>query len=350
MSSEKSPLMMTNDREIILDLTEYSSISTTRQTRQHLWKYVYYTIGFGCLILLFCTILHFIYSNHKYIVEPQFIFHPPPPISENNPLLPEYQMIKQSHMLNTDFIEERCDKIKYMNRLIEIRHDIAEEFHISYNNVDETMWAQETNMSIEQLNKIIHDSELAKRELLSFNRRILSKWLISQLPGGKHIPWYDMIEFGMNEIIIAVDLYDSEIHGDFQTYLTYIIDDSYQDFYETFLIEGNYEISNIDKYISPEYVFFHVNMNIAYSLVKMMMTQYIQKFTNITETDRFDLIYVLENTFHPLEFNLLSMEYGLKGDRYMEIEEIRDLMEITPDTFMDIISKMLKKSKSHFIL
>lgn len=349
-----------SDYEEIIDLCEIEDNKPVyKKSSFKIVDYVMFCIGSGFILLflyttgfLYLPIIQMINTAKLYAldntteIESLFIFSPPPLFPDNTLITPEYQMVRQSHILNTDFIEEKCEKIKEMNRLLDIRHDLADEFEMSVDEVDIQIWANEARLSEKELMTKIHDSRLAKHDLMIFNRRILSKWLLSKLPSGQ-LPLYDMIEFVLNEIVIAIDLYDPDIHGDYSTYIQYFVEDNYYHFYEKFIIEGNEDISHIGNYISPHYILYQLNMNIAFSLVKLMIQQCLFNVFNNTKntSNKMDNICLIENTIHPVEFNMLMIELGFVDDRSMSIEEISEMMQMTPDTLLDIIYRSMKKIK-----
>ena len=246
--------------------------------------------------------------------------------------------------MRVDTIERNCEKIKQLNRVLDVRYHIALEEDRTISSITFEEWAKACHLSVDDLDRIVRESELAKRELLASNRKLISRWLISLLPRAE-VPLYDIMDFALNEIIIAADIYDPEIHENFETYVTMWLDESYKIRYE----DGTYE--------PPPYIMANINTNIAYSTVKYLVQREISIFlgkkrnkTNEKTTlddirmdEKNDIIYFIESTFHPLESNILLMQLGFYDDRSMSIQEIADLMEMTPDTVRDVMARSLKK-------
>ena len=271
------------------------------------------------------------YEDSK--IEPLFYFNPTP-------------IVKEMHIMNTDTIEKQCDKIKKLNKVLDIRYHMALENKIAPSEVSFEDWAKQCSISVNDLDRIIQESEIAKRELLSSNRKLISRWLISLLPRAE-ISIYDIIDFALHEIIIAADIYDPNNHVNFEEYLTTWLDESYKLRYEQ-------NVSKDNMYSSlPSYTFANIDTNVAFSIVKYLIQKEVFKFLenkqyNITKQneiidERNDIIYFIESTFHPLESSILLMQLGFYEDRYMSIQEISELMELSEDTVIDILRRCITK-------
>lgn len=260
-----------------------------------------------------------------------------------------YSVVKNMRVINTDAIERNCDKIKQLNRVLDVRYHIALEEDRTISSITFEEWAKACHLSVDDLDRIVRESELAKRELLASNRKLISRWLISLLPRAE-VPLYDIMDFALNEIIIAADIYDPEIHENFETYVTMWLDESYKIRYED-------NVKNKGTYEPPPYTMANINTNIVYSAVKYLVQREISIFlgkkrnkTNEKKTlddirmdEKNDIIYFIESTFHPVESNILLMQLGFYDDRSMSIQEIADLMEMSPDTVTDVMARSLKK-------
>lgn len=210
------------------------------------------------------------------------------------------RVVKNMHV---DATKRNCEKIKQLNRVLDVRYHIALEEDRTISSITFKEWAKACHLSVDDLDRIVRESELAKRELLVSNRKLISRWLISLLPRAE-VPLYDIMDFALNEIIIAADIYDPEIHENFETYVTMWLDESYKIRYE----DG--EKKTLD---------------------------------DIRMDEKNDIIYFIESTFHPVESNILLMQLGFYDDRSMSIQEIADLMEMSPDTVTDVMARSLKK-------
>ena len=103
----------------------------------------------------------------------------------------------------------------------------------------------------------------------------------------------------------------------------------------------------------PSYTFANIDTNVAFSIVKYLIQKEVFKFLenkqyNITKQneiidERNDIIYFIESTFHPLESSILLMQLGFYEDRYMSIQEISELMELSEDTVIDILRRCITK-------
>lgn len=283
-------------------------------------------------IIGLCIVLLWNHEDSK--IEPLFYFNPTP-------------IVKQMHIMNMDSIQKQCDKIKKLNKVLDIRYHMALENKIAPSEVSFEDWAKQCSISVNDLDRIIQESEIAKRELLSSNRKIISRWLISLLPRAE-IPVYDIIDFALHEIIIAADIYDPDSHANFEEYLTTWLDESYKLRYEQ-------DVSRDDDDIQYSSTFTNVDTNIAFSIVKYLIQKEVFKFLenqqyNVTKRnkiidERNDIIYFIESTFHPVESSILLMQLGFYEDRSMSIQEISEITELSEDTVVNILGRCITKMR-----